>query len=75
MCADSRRSPVHAQDLRGSTLKPPFPHARWAIDPVSSMVHPSSARAAVSRCARFRAVGCMRTECTVGASLPCLVAR
>src|SRR5215472_3610130 len=26
------------------------------------MVHPSSSRAAVSRCARFRAVGCMRTE-------------
>ena len=34
--------PAHAQDPRGSSRKPPFSHARPAIDPVSSMLHPSA---------------------------------
>jgi hypothetical protein len=35
---DSRHSPAHAQDRKGSIRKPPFPHARSAIDTVSSML-------------------------------------
>jgi hypothetical protein len=48
-CADSRRSPAHAQDRSGSTRKQPFLHARSAIDTVSSMLHPS-ARGRVALC-------------------------
>jgi hypothetical protein len=48
-CTDSGLSPAHAQDRRGSTRKPPFPHTRSAIDPVSSMLHPS-ARCRIALC-------------------------
>jgi len=52
---NGRDAPISAirqltpQDRRGSTRKPPFPHARPAIDTVSSMLHPS-ARGRVALC-------------------------
>jgi hypothetical protein len=45
----SRRSPAHAQDRRGSTRKPPFPHVRPLIDIVSSILR-LSARNRVALC-------------------------
>src|SRR5215813_3743415 len=39
--------PAHAQDRRGSTRKPPFPHS--ASDTMSSILHPS-ARGRVALC-------------------------
>jgi hypothetical protein len=37
-CADSCHSPADTQYRRGFAQKPPFPHARPAIDPASSML-------------------------------------
>ena len=78
----------HSADRRGPTRLPRFPpfassHLRIAgVRPESGrglMLCPRCCthRPAVgSLCARFsRGCGCMRTECTVGASLPCSAPR
>ena len=74
LCADFCHSPTHAQDRR---VRPEGRRSRMRARRLIPCPRCSTHRPpAVSRCARFsRGRRCMRMECTVGASLPCLAAR